>query len=290
MMNDESGRGRVVLGPYELNTIIQGDCLEAMPGIPDRSIGLILADLPYQVTQNDWDSLIPLEPLWREYKRIIRAGGAIVLTASQPFASMLVMSNLAWFKWEDVWRKSLPTRHLDCRRMPLRQHESILIFCDGNPTYNPQLSKSPGASSRKKYAAAESYGKFNETAERTIDKGLSYPRSVVDFPTAYHEGEAGLHPSQKSVGLFSYLIRTYSNPGDLVLDSCCGSATTAIAAIETGRDWLCIEQEARYVEIGRERVRERMSQPFLPGLVEAGPRVHPEPVEGPTQSGLWAER
>lgn len=281
------------LGPYQLNSIVHGDCLEVMPGLPDRSVDMILSDWPYAETQNSWDSLIPLEPLWEQVKRVIKPGGAIVMTATQPFASMVIMANLKWFKWEDVWEKSHATGHLNCKVMPLRQHEDILVFGQGRITYNPQIERKPAENVRPPTRGndnlgdgSNAYGKFNRISERTVSLNESYPRSVFKINTVNH-GEKGLHPTQKPIALFSYLIRTYSNPGDLILDNCAGSCTTAIAAIDTGRNWLCIEKyplpgqpisktNPDYVGIGRERVRERLAQPFLPGVIET---ALPQPVQ-----------
>lgn len=259
--------GERMIGPYQLNTIIQGDCLEAMPRIPDGSVDMILGDWPYGTTACEWDSIIPLEPLWKECKRVIKPGGAIVLTASQPFTSVLVMSNINQFRYEWVWDKRSPVDPLNVKIKPMPVHESVLIFSEGWP-YNPQFRSDV---LRKPQSGVTVNGKQNQVygpAGNIRNFGVGYPMSIISTPRPTTDK---LHPTQKPVGLFAYLIRTYSNPGDLVLDSAAGSCTTAIAAIETGRNWLCIEKEARYVEIGRERVRERMSQPFLPGLVEALP-------------------
>lgn len=265
------------LGPYQLNSIVTGDCLEVMPLLPDKSVDMLLSDWPYAETQNEWDSLIPLEPLWEQVKRVIKPGGAIVMTATQPFASMVIMANLKWFKWEDVWHKSQATGHLNCEVMPMREHENVLVFGNGRVTFNPQLSKKPAGNIRPvgRRAPSDCYGEYREKADRLIPKDMTFPRSVFTINNTNH-GERGLHPTQKPVALFSYLIRTYSNPGDLILDNAAGSCTTAIAAIDTGRNWLCIERDSGYAEIGRNRVTERLAQPFLPGMVEA---AKPEPIQ-----------
>jgi site-specific DNA-methyltransferase (adenine-specific) len=264
------------LGPYELNSIIEGDCLEVMPGLPDKSVDLLLSDWPYGITACDWDSVIPLGPLWKECKRVIKPGGAIVLTAAQPFTSVLVMSNLDWWGYEIIWEKNTGTRFLDSARRPLNFHESILVFYQSQPTYNPQKWKGEPNHSQKKRGQKKIniYRGGLQWVEQG-ESGWKYPRSVVYFETVPPAWI--LHPTQKPVALFSYLIRTYSNPGDLVLDNAAGSCTTAIAAIETGRNWLCIEQLPKYVKIGRERVRERLLQPFIPGLVEVDKK--PEQLE-----------
>jgi len=250
------------------NEIHHGDCLELMYQISDHSIDMVLADLPYGTTACAWDSIIPLEPLWEHYKRIIKPRGAIVLTASQPFTSALVMSNLEWFKWEDIWHKTQSVGHLNAHIMPLRQHESILIFGKGKVIYNPQFSDKPKYNIRPltgKTKNGNVYGLHDLGNHRSKPADVSYPRSVISFPNVNGNERAG-HDTQKPVALFAYLIRTYTNPGDLVLDNAAGSGTTAIAAIDTGRNWLLIEKDPEYYQIAKDRITERLKQPFLPGL------------------------
>jgi site-specific DNA-methyltransferase (adenine-specific) len=240
----------------EVDRIVCGDCLEEMPKIPDKSIDMILCDLPYGTTACKWDQIIPFEPLWKEYKRLIKDHGAIVLTASQPFTSALVMSNIKMFKWEDVWRKSQATGFLNCKIMPMRQHENILVFGSGKINYYPQITKKIVSNIRpvrKTHGKTQCYSAFNDKEAATIDSDKTYPRSVIDINNA-NNGEKGLHPTQKPVALFEYLIKTYTNEGDLVLDNCIGSGTTAIAARNTGRHFIGIEKEPKYVEIARKRL------------------------------------
>jgi site-specific DNA-methyltransferase (adenine-specific) len=240
--------------------LMLGDCLERMKGIPDGSVDMILCDLPYGTTQNKWDSVIPLEPLWRHYKRICK--GAIVLTAAQPFTSVLVCSNLKWFKWDYSWKKSNSSGHLNAKKMPMRQHEDIVVFCEGRPIYNPQLFVKPSARSAQRSVKAKgSYGDFEEGVFRTIPDEIGYPRSVVEFSTAYHARESGLHPTQKPVALMEYLIRTYTNEGDTVLDNCMGSGTTGVACLNTGRKFIGIERDEGYFQIAQRRINETMTRP-----------------------------
>jgi site-specific DNA-methyltransferase (adenine-specific) len=239
-----------------IDTIIQGDCLEVMPSIPDKSIDMILCDLPYGTTACKWDQIIPFEPLWKEYKRLIKDHGAIVLTASQPFTSALVMSNIKMFKWEDVWRKSQATGFLNCKIMPMRQHENILVFGSGKINYYPQITKKIASNIRpvrKTHGKTQCYSAFNDKEAATIDSDKTYPRSVIDINNA-NNGEKGLHPTQKPVALFEYLIKTYTNEGDLVLDNCIGSGTTAIACKNTNRHFIGIEKEPKYVEVANKRL------------------------------------
>jgi len=224
-----------------------GDCLELMRNIPDASIDMILCDLPYGTTQNKWDAVIPFEPLWKEYWRVAKSNAAVVLTAAQPFTSALVMSQLERFKYDWNWRKSNATGHLNAKKMPLRQHEDILLFAKKQPIYNPILfQKQIARNAQKSVKSKGSYGEFNEGTFRSIPDEMGYPRSVIECNTAYHEREAGLHPTQKPVALFEYLIKTYTNPFMTVLDNCAGSGTTAIACENTYRQWVCIEKEPSY--------------------------------------------
>lgn len=259
------GRGEYLTGDgaLQINTIIHGDCLEVMPLIPDKSIDMVLCDLPYGTTQCKWDTVIPFEPLWKEYERI--CNGVIVLTASQPFTSALVMSNVSNFKYDMCWRKSNTVGFLNAKKRPLRQHEDILIFCYGVPPYNPQFFVKPSHRAAQKTVMTETCGKFTEGVFRSVGTDVGYPRSVVEFSTAYHAREAGLHPTQKPVALFEYLIRTYTNENDVVLDNCIGSGTTAIACINTKRNFIGIEKEEKYCQVAEERIRVLRS-----GVINAG--------------------
>lgn len=242
--------------PLDLfNKVICDDCLVTMERIPNKSIDMILCDLPYGTTNCKWDTIVPLEPLWKHYKRIVKDNGAIVLTASQPFTSVLVMSNPGWFKYDICWRKSNSTGHLNAKIMPLRQHEDILVFGQGKIKYFPQLFKKPVVRPPQKTAKAQGvYGDFKEGLFRSIPADLGYPRSVIDFSTAYHAKESGCHPTQKPVALFEYLIKTYSEEGDVILDNCAGSGTTGVACRNTNRNFILIEKELKYVEIAQDRL------------------------------------
>jgi site-specific DNA-methyltransferase (adenine-specific) len=231
-----------------IDTVIQGDCLEVMPGIPDKSIDMILCDLPYGTTACKWDQVIPFEPLWKEYKRLIKDHGAIVLTASQPFTSMLITSNLKWFRCEWIWQKSNGGGFLNANKYPLKRHENILVFSGSLPLYYPQKTKGKPYSCRSS-SAGETTQDQTVAGWITDNSGDRFPTSVLIF-----SNETGLHPTQKPVALFEYLIKTYTNEGDLVLDNCIGSGTTAIAALNTGRHFIGIEKEPKYVEIARRRI------------------------------------
>lgn len=214
----------------ELNKVYFGDCLSVMRDIPNKSINLILCDLPYEVTaRNKWDIIIPFEPLWEQYERTIKDNGAIVLTASQPFTSKLVISNTKLFRYSLVWQKTTPTGFLNAKKMPLRTHEDILVFYKSPPTYNPQKTfghkrKTSKAEHKVNCVNTTNYSQHGLT---TYDSTERYPTSVLTFAT--DKQKSSLHPTQKPLALMEYLIRTYTNEGNLVLDNAAGSFTTSVA-------------------------------------------------------------
>lgn len=233
-----------------LNKITQGDTIEVMRAIPDKSVDMILCDLPYGTTACKWDTIIPFEPLWVEYERIIKDNGAIVLTSSQPFTSALVMSNPKLFKYEWIWEKSVPSNPALAKKHPLKYHESILVFYKKHGTYNPQMWQGePSHSMGNKPRKTESVHGYSTNYRSTPNDGRKYPKSIQKFSR-----QVGLHPTQKPVPLFEYLIKTYTNEGEIVLDNCIGSGTTAVAAINTGRQFIGIEREPEYVAIANKRI------------------------------------
>lgn len=233
-----------------------GDCLELMRDIPDGSVDMILCDLPYGTTQNKWDSVIPFEPLWEQYWRVLKRNGAVVLTAQCPFDKSLGASQIQHLKYEWIWFKTQATGHLNAKKQPMKTHENVLVFYREQCVYNPQIVKKDPANIRPvgRRAPSDNYGKFNEYAERGIPLDMRYPKSIEVFPNTNH-GERGLHPTQKPVALFEYLIKTYTNPGETVLDNCAGSGTTAIAALNCGRGYICIERDDEYYRRATERVK-----------------------------------
>lgn len=237
-----------------LNQIINADCFEIFPEIPDGSVDMILCDLPYGTTNNPWDSPLPLDILWSHYLRIIKPNGAIVLTAQSPYDKVLGCSNLDLLRYEIIWEKQKATGFLNARRMPLKCHENILVFYKSLPTYNPQMI--PGEpynkGIRKEGNGNGTYRNFK--ANPIVNhSGERFPRSVIKFGTADSEGET-FHPTQKPVALFEYLIRTYTNPGELVLDNCGGACTTAVAAIRTQRNYIVIEKDSYFANCGGKRL------------------------------------
>ncbi len=239
-----------------VNRIYQADCLEGMRLLPARSVDMILSDLPYGVTANAWDSRIDLDRLWAEYKRLIRPKGAIILTARCPFDKLLGMSNFPWLRYEWIWEKSRATGFLDAKRVPLRAHENILVFCDRSPPYHPQLENGkPYRTSRRARFDANT-GKHLRAAV-TENPGFRYPRSVL---RAASESNT-VHHTQKPVALFEYLVKTYTNPGDLVLDSCMGSGTTAIACLNTDRNFIGFELDSECFKAAQHRLRKHRCSP-----------------------------
>jgi site-specific DNA-methyltransferase (adenine-specific) len=226
--------------------LLQGNCLELMKTLPAASVDLVLCDLPYGVTaRNAWDVVIPFEPLWAEYNRVSR--GAVVLTATQPFAAALVLSNPARFKYEWVWKKSKITGVLNAKKQPVRQHEQVLVFYPAQPTYNPQ-GLIPFGQVTKQGTSSSNYGERKTDAY--VQAFTNYPRSVLEIAS---EGKCQ-HPAQKPVALMEYLIKTYTNPGDTVLDNCMGSGTTGVACVNTGRAFIGMEKDPTYFQIAQGRI------------------------------------
>ena len=239
-----------------MNQVLVGDCLEVLKEIPDNSVDMILSDLPYGTTQCRWDTPIPLAPLWKEYRRIAKPNAAMVFTAAQPFTSVLVASNLKEFRYTWVWEKSKATGYLNSKKMPMRAHEDICIFYRKLPTYNPQMWESSPYNKGEAHRPTEVYGKQKSVLVKN-DTGLRYPRTVQYFKTAESEGKV-YHSTQKPLALFEYLIKTYTNEGDTVLDSCVGAGTTALAAINCDRNFIAIEIDPTYAEITQERIKKAL--------------------------------
>ena len=240
-----------------------GDCLEVMKEIPDGVIDMVLCDLPYGTTACSWDSIIPIEKLWEQYRRIVKDNGAIVLTASQPFSSLLVSSNFKMFKYEWVWDKKIPSGMSYAKTQPMRQHEAVLVFeKSGNKTvYNPQKTKrdKPIKSGGQKYSASAPINNRKGDSEfKTKTYEFKNPTTLLSFDKVR---KGSIHPTQKPVALFEYLIKTYTNEGELVLDNTAGSGTTAIAAENTGRKWVCIEQNEEYATKAVERIQNHEATP-----------------------------
>lgn len=246
-----------------LNQLIEDDCLVAMKRLPAKSIDMILCDLPYGTTQNPWDSVIPLDQLWKEYERIIKDKGAIVLTSQGVFTAKLILSNPKLFKYKLIWIKSKPTNFLNAKKQPLRKHEDICIFYKSQVVYQPQMSMGePYNKGIRKDQLTGSYGDFSPTEVKS--NGSRYPTDVVYFKTAESEGPVW-HPTQKPVELGKYLIRTFTKPGDVILDNAFGSGSFLVAAFLEGRNYIGIEKNKEmrmfkkkridYIELAKNRLR-----------------------------------
>jgi site-specific DNA-methyltransferase (adenine-specific) len=229
--------------------IKQGDCLELMKEIPDGSVDMILCDLPYGTTYCKWDAVIPFEPLWEQYNRVIKDNGPIVLFGAEPFFSEVIKSNARQYRYDWIWIKSKPVGHLRANKQPLRSHENIAVFSKKSPTYFPQDLVAIQPRVIKRTNTGGVYGK--QAGMPSVQKFTNYPRTVLSFGV-----EEGLHPTQKPVALLEYLIKTYTNPGEVVLDNCMGSGSTGVACANTGRSFIGFELDPGYFEIAQKRIQE----------------------------------
>jgi DNA modification methylase len=233
-------------------TLLLGDCLEILPTLADNSVDMVLVDLPYGTTACKWDSIIPLNKLWEQYHRICKKNGAMVFTAAQPFTTILAASNIENFRYEWIWEKPQGTNPMNAKVMPLKSHENILVFYRTKPTYNPQMWYSTPYSgfSSETSKIGEVYGKA-QSKHRDNPDGSRYPKTVLKF-----KQEKGLHPTQKPVELMEYLIKTYTNEGDTVLDNTMGSGSTGVAAVRCKRNFIGIEMDSVYYRVAEKRIQE----------------------------------
>jgi DNA modification methylase len=261
------------------NKVIQGDCLNVMQNIPDNSIDMVLCDLPYGTTQNKWDSVIDLDKLWKQYNRIVKPNGAIILTSQGVFTAKLILSNEKHFKYKIVWIKSKATNFLNAKKQPLRKHEDICVFYKKQPNYNPQMTNGEAYDKGiRKDQYTGSYGDFKPRHVKS--NGKRYPTDVIAFEeqeiedyvyvkTAESEGKV-YHPTQKPIELGRYLIRTFSNPGDIILDNACGSGSFLLSAILENRKFIGIEKnedvllhkvkEVDYIKVCTDRIQETLKR------------------------------
>jgi len=250
--------------------LFEGDCLDILPSIPDGSVDMVMCDLPYGVTaRNKWDSIIPYKPLWEAYARVCKPNAAMVFTAIQPFAAALIMSNINlfkedhWFHYEWIWEKSKKTNFLNASKEPLRNHEQVLVFYRSQPTYNPQgvIPCHIECDRGSEEGTGTNYGKANP---KYVQEWTNYPTSIQRFKS---QGKV-VHPTQKPVPLMEYLILTYTNLGDVVLDNTMGSGTTGIACVATGRDFIGIEKDPEFFAIAKQRIEDAQgpvtSSPLFP--------------------------
>lgn len=231
-------------------TLLNGDCLELMKDIPDKSIDLILCDLPYGTTQNKWDTIIPFDKLWTQYNRVIKDNGAIVLFGDEPFSSVLRSSNTKLYRYDWYWLKNQATGHLNAKKMPMKKIETISVFYKHLPTYNPQNLIELETSRVNKCCSVNNC--YNKATYQGATKFTNYPNNILEFdkPTTGNR----LHPTQKPIELLEYLIKTYTNEGETVLDNCMGSGSTGVACVNTNREFIGIELDENYFNIARERI------------------------------------
>ena len=276
------------LSMYQL---YNGDCLEIMPTLPAQSVDAIITDLPYGTTACAWDSVIPFDDMWRCVKHVLKPNGAFVTTASQPFTSLLINSNLKWFRYEWIWDKKKPVGWVFAKKQPMRQHENILVFYDKSPIYNPQPFKKSTTgylSNKESITFIETMGDSKgRTSDNLNEEG--YARSILyHIPVLNNltNDKAGLHPTQKPVKLYTYLVLTYTNPGDTVLDMCFGSNTTGVACIETGRKYIGIENDRKYFELGQRRIEQAQPPLFVETGTPANKGLQPTP-QGAVEKSLF---
>ena len=239
------------------STFVNADCFDVFPFIEDKSIDAIICDLPYGTTQNKWDSVLPLNLIWEQYKRIIKDNGAIILFAQTPFDKVLGVSNLPMLKYEWIWRKSRPTGHLNANKMPMKAHENILVFYKKPPTFNKQMTIGKpnhvkDGSIRKSKATNNNYGHFENVVQKATE--LKNPVTVIEF--SQQDPNKIEHPTQKPIELMEYLVKTYTNEGDMVLDNTMGSGTTNLACIKLNRKSIGIEKEKQYYDVAVRRASE----------------------------------
>ena len=253
----------------ELNKVYNGDCLELMKAIPDGSIDMVCCDLPYEMLNRGnpdarWDKMIPFEPLWKQYERIVKSNGAIVLFSQGMFTARLMLSNEKLWRYNLVWDKSKVTGFLNARRMPLKQTEIISVCYRKLPTYNPQMRKCEPHQRNHQRGKQENitnrcYGDYGKAEDIISDE--KYPTDLICFLRNVHTDNE--HPTQKPVELIRWLMRTYTNEGETVLDNCCGSGTTGVAAIKEKRNFICMERDQKYFETAKRRIAKELQQPTL---------------------------
>ncbi|MCL8206160.1 site-specific DNA-methyltransferase [Ligilactobacillus agilis] len=230
--------------------LMQGDCIELMQSLPNNSVDLILCDLPYGTTRNKWDTVIDLDKLWKHYKRIIKDNGAIILFSQQPFSAKLIESEPKMFRYEWIWEKEQGTGFLNAKKMPLKSHENILVFYKKPPVYNPQMRTGFKPYKTKQKSAGSNYDKSKNVV--TISNGERYPLDVIRFKR--DSNSKRVHPTQKPVALLEYLIKTYTNEEDTVLDNCMGSGSTGVACVNTNRNFIGMELNSEYYDIAKDRI------------------------------------
>lgn len=234
--------------------LLHGDCLELMKDIPDGSVDLVLTDPPYSTTQNKWDSVIPFEPLWSQYRRVIKDNGAIVLFGAEPFSSALRMSNPAMWRYDWIWQKNKATQYLNANRRPLSNYEIVSVFSCRGARYNPQMGEGVAYNnSHKPGDSGDCYGSVKYSKRDNVT--TRYPKTIIEFPVVMKP----VHPTEKPVALLEYLIKTYTNEGETVLDNYMGSGSTGVACVNLNRDFIGIELDEGYFNIAKKRIEEAVN-------------------------------
>lgn len=244
--------------------LFKGDCLDAMKDIPDESIDMVLVDPPYGITKNDWDKVIDIDGFWAAINRVTKLNGAILVFSRLPFGADLINANRKNYRYDIVWHKTMPTGFLNANRMPLRAHDQILVFYRKPPIYNPQKFKTKPYSAKRGGTSSVNYSHFKNTLSVSED-GLRFPTDVIKFSNG-DNSKTHYHSTQKPTTLLEYLIRTYTNPGDIVLDACMGSGSTGVACINTGRGFIGIEKEPGFYQTARKRITEAMAEKMVAEL------------------------
>ena len=255
-------------------TLHNGDCLEIMPTLEAGSVDAIITDLPYGTTACKWDTIIPFEPMWKEVKRVLKQNGAFITTASQPFTSALIMSNPSWFKYEWIWDKEIPGNPMLAKVQPLKTHENIVVFCEGSPTYNPQMMKS-----KRRVTQTAKSKMWNLPAGVEVVREAYFPRTIIEFSNADKTGVE--HQTQKPLALYEYIIRTYTNEGETILDIAMGSGVTIEAAIKTGRVSIGIEKEKEFFDMAERKAQLAVLSPEL--FTPSNNRLHMDAGDSPRQ-------
>lgn len=241
-------------------TLYQGDCLDLMKNIPDKSVDMVLCDLPFGTTMNKWDKKIDLQVLFAEYRKLVKIGGVIALFSQQPFTTDLIQANRKQFRYEWIWQKAQGTGHLNSHKMPLKAHENILIFYDKLPTYNPQKTFEHNKYHRAVHDKSSTNYRRKDVYGTICEDGSRYPVDVIKFAQCNCSKDKPIHPTQKPVDLLEYLIKTYTNEGETVLDNCMGSGSTGVACVNTNRDFIGIELDEHYFEVAKSRIEQAQKQ------------------------------